>query len=102
VCLPAVAIATFLTDIQTLMKYFSSIFGFMLMFVIPCSLIYAYRSKFSTSHIDDGKLNKAILRNGLGLLVFAFIGIVTLGLIVYGFLMNKKSDYHCVENYLNN
>ena len=67
------------------------------MFVIPCSLVYNYRKKFFSSHIDEGKFNKAVLRSGLGLLSFAMIGVATLGLIIYGFFNNKKSDYHCVE-----
>jgi hypothetical protein len=102
VCLPAVAIATTLSDIQSLMKYFSSIFGFMLMFLIPCLLIYKYRNKFFFSHIEEGKFNKAIVRSKLGLAGFTLIGLVTLGLIIFGFFNNKKSDYHCVEEYFNN
>ena len=95
------AIATTLSDIQTLMKYFSSILGFALMYIIPCSLIYAYRKKFSISNIESGKLNRAILKSGLSLIIYSLIGLTTIGLIIYGFF-KKKSDYHCVENYINN
>jgi hypothetical protein len=102
VCLPAVAIATTLSDIQSLMKYFSSIFGFMLMFLIPCLLIYKYRNKLFFSHIEEGKFNKAIIKSKLGLAGFALIGFIIFGLIIFGFFKNKKSDYHCVEDYINN
>ena len=51
----------FNADIQQLMKYFSSIFGFIIMIIIPTSIIHASRNKLDKLNLRPGKLNKAFL-----------------------------------------
>jgi hypothetical protein len=83
-----------MSNIQQIMKYFSSILGLLLMLVVPCVLVFTYRKKYKKSQLENGKLNLSFLQGNKWLV---FLGILTLclfGLIVYGFVHND--DITCV------
>jgi hypothetical protein len=92
VCLPAIAVSLSLRDIQKIMKYLSSIFGFLLMFIVPTILVYAFRLKFKRCSIQEGKLNRSFLNKNYQLIVILAIGALTFGMVCYGFFIpnNKK------------
>jgi hypothetical protein len=74
------------------MKYFASCFGFLLMFIIPNGLIYAFRKKLALSGITHGKLNKSPLRHNYQIFVLVGLSILTYALIIYGyFYPNEKT-----------
>ncbi len=83
--LPSVAAAISLPDIQQLMKYFSSIFGFIIMIIIPISLIYASRKKLSKFNLKMGKLNRAFLNKNWQLIAISSLGVILFSMIIYGF-----------------
>lgn len=73
------------------MKYFSSIFGFCLMLIIPTLLIYFIRQKLSLSNITAGQLNKSIMSNKIGIFSVFIFSPVVLGMIIYGFFTKTKT-----------
>jgi hypothetical protein len=94
VCMPSVLIAMTLTNIQDIMKYFSSIFGFLLMLVIPNILVQAYRNKFEKTKQSPGGFNRSFVRNFWVMRMLEVIAVVVLGFIIYGFF--NKSAKTCV------
>jgi Na+/proline symporter len=90
---PSIAIALTLNNIQDIMKYFSSIFGFFLMLVLPVMLIYNYRHRMNLTNLPWGKLNRSFIKNTF-IPVLAVISVSVLGLIIYGFL--NKNSRKCV------
>lgn len=82
-------------DIQSLMKYFSSTFGFLLMIVIPIGLIYKYRNKINKSELKQGKLNRAFINKNYQLILLGLVGLGILTIIIIGFFHknNKKCVY---------
>jgi hypothetical protein len=83
--LPSVTAAICLPDIQQLMKYFSSIFGFIIMIIVPISLIFASRKKLAKFNLKMGKLNRAFLNKNWQLLTITSLGVVLFAMIIYGF-----------------
>ena len=93
--LPSLAVSLLMTNIQSLMKYFTSILGFMLMLIVPVLLIFNYRQKLKLSNIVPGKMNKSYLNN-YGLYGFIVLSIGILVTIVMNLL--KKNDKNCVAD----
>ena len=88
--LPSLTAALTLPDIQQLMKYFSSILGFIIMIIVPTILVFGFRKKFLKSKLEDGKLNKAFLRQNWQLASIACFGFVLFSFIIYGFINSNN------------
>ncbi len=88
VCLPALCIAFLLNNIQDIMKYFSSIFGFFLMLVIPNLLVVAYREKYKIFSLTGGKINQSFVQNRWVLRFLDLLAVSIFGMIIYGFFNN--------------
>lgn len=91
--LPSLALSLLLTNIQSLMKYFTSILGFMLMLIVPVLLIFNYRQKLKLSMIVPGNMNKSYLNN-YGLYGFIVLSVGILVTIVINLL--TRNDKDCV------
>jgi hypothetical protein len=89
VCIPAIVICLTLRNIQQVMKYITSIFGFLLMLVIPYFLILAFRKKFQKSNNIEGNLNKAFLRHSYQVYILFGVASGIFALIVFGFFNNN-------------
>lgn len=89
-CLPSLLAAILLEDIQELMKYFSSIFGFFILLVVPTVLVYGFRKKFQKMKMSPGKLNRSFLQHNESLVVIGGLGIAILSLIIYSFLYSDN------------
>lgn len=74
------------------MKYFSSTFGFLLMIVIPISLIYKYRMRFNSLDLKQGKLNKSFINKNYQLIILSIIGFALFSIIIVGFFNNNIKD----------
>ena len=88
--LPSVVAAICLPDIQQLMKYFSSIFGFIIMIIIPTSIIHASRNKLDKLNLRPGKLNKAFLNKKWQLIALSCFGVLLFSMIIYGFFNSEN------------
>ena len=88
--LPSYAAAILLPDIQQLMKYFSSIFGFIIMIIIPTILINGFRNKLAKSNLIIGDLNKSFLRSKWQLYAIAIFGVGLFSMIIYGFINSNN------------
>lgn len=99
VMIPCFVISIAFTDLQDVMKYFSSVSGFLLIIVIPVCLVIKFRNKFRESGVQPGKLNRSIFNK---LWQFVVIFVVSAGiasLIVYGmFNGTSKSCVYEDEN----
>lgn len=94
VCLPAICIAFLFQNIQDIMKYFSSILGFMLMLVIPNVLVSAFRAKYNRFSLTGGNINKSFIKNYWVMRILDFLAVSILVLIIYGFF--HKNTKKCV------
>lgn len=94
VAVPSVSLAIFMRNIQSLMKYFSSTFGFLLMIVIPVGLIYRFRNKINSMDLKQGNLNKSFVKKNYQLLVFCLIGLAIFSVIIVGFF--HQNSKNCV------
>jgi hypothetical protein len=92
--IPPIIIAITFTDIQQIMKYFSSILGFFLMIFFPCILIIYSRKNLYSKNSEPGELNKAYFTKNSFVYTIGSFGAVIAGLIVYGFLY--KDTKTCV------
>jgi len=88
--LPSLMAAMTLPDIQQLMKYFSSVFGFIIMIVVPTMLIFGFRNKFIKSNLDKGNLNKAFLGKNWHLVCIGIFGGFLFSFIIYGFFNSQN------------
>ena len=94
IAVPSILLAVYLRDIQSLMKYFSSTFGFLLIIVIPIALIYYYRIKINSTQIIQGNLNRSFVDKNYQLLILSILGVGIFLIIIYGFFnVNNK---HCI------
>ena len=93
-CLPAICIAFLFQNIQDIMKYFSSIFGFLLMLVIPNLLVSAFRAKYKRYSLTGGKLNRSFIKNYWVLRLLDVLAVSILVMIIYGFF--HKNTKRCV------
>ena len=92
IALPSVTLAIFMRNIQSLMKYFSSTFGFLLMLVIPIGLIYKYRLRIKSSDLTKGKLNKSFVDKNYQLLILSILGVAIFTFIVIGFFNSNSKN----------
>lgn len=74
------------------MKYFTSIFGFFLLIILPIVLIFKYRQRISVSDVTPGKLNKSIIQGNFLLYIMGFLGMGLFVIIVMNlFIKNNKT-----------
>ena len=99
VALPPIIVSLTLTDIQQIMKYFSSIFGFFLMIFFPCVLIIFSRKRMNEVNLDPGNINRSIFKNNSFVYVIFSAAAVIAGLIIYGFF--HKDTKTCVAQDIN-
>ena len=91
VALPPIAIGLSLQNIQSLMKYFSSILGFLLMLVVPVLVVERYRSLFHKRKYQFTDLNRSFLTNKYGTFFIIFMSVVIFSLIIFGFIKNTNN-----------
>ena len=81
-----------MNDIQKLMKYFSTIFGFFLMILFPCVLIVTTRNKVKFHKVTPGKINRSVFEKNSFVYLVCFIGGIISALITYGFFFNDNKN----------
>ena len=91
VALPPIAIGLSLQNIQSLMKYFSSILGFLLMLIVPLLVVNKYRSLFYKRKYEFKDLNRSFLKSKYGNIFIIFMSIVIFSLIIFGFVTNTNN-----------
>lgn len=91
VCAPPIILGLLLTNVQDLMKYFSSILGFLLMLPVPILVVSGYRFFYEKRQYIQGRLNISFLTGRSSIYIIAVIGTVIFSLIIYGFVLSKKS-----------
>lgn len=79
-------------DVQQLMKYFSSIFGFFLMILFPCVLMVYSRAKVTKHEVIPGTINRSIFDKNSYIYAVCSVGALISGLIIYGFFHNNTKD----------
>ena len=95
VALPPITIGLLLQNIQSLMKYFSSILGFLLMLIVPLLVVNRYRNLFYKRKYEFSDLNRSFLTNKYGNIFVIFMSVVIFSLIIFGFVKNTKNK-NCV------
>ena len=95
VALPPITIGLLLQNIQSLMKYFSSILGFLLMLIVPLLVVNRYRNLFYKRKYEFSNLNRSFLTNKYGNMFVIFMSVVIFSLIIFGFVKNTKNK-NCV------
>ena len=91
VALPPITIGLLLQNIQSLMKYFSSILGFLLMLIVPILVVTKYRSLFYKRKYEFTDLNRSFLKNKYGNIFVILMSVVIFSLIIYGFVKNTAN-----------
>ena len=97
VALPPITIGLLLQNIQSLMKYFSSILGFLLMLIVPLVVVTGYRNMFIKKKYNFSSLNRSFLKNRYGSWFIILMSIVIFGLIIFGFVRNMPNKT-CVND----
>ena len=96
VALPPITIGLLLQNIQSLMKYFSSILGFLLMLIVPVLVVNKYRNLFYKRKYEFTDLNRSFLKNKYGNIFIIFMSVVIFSLIIYGFI-KTTTNKTCVN-----
>ena len=91
VALPPITIGLLLQNIQSLMKYFSSILGFLLMLIVPILVVNKYRNLFYKRKYEFNDLNRSFLKNKYGNIFIIFMSVVIFSLIIFGFIKNTTN-----------
>jgi len=91
VALPPIAIGLMLQNIQSLMKYFSSILGFLLMLIVPVLVVNGYRSIFYKRKYKFSKLNRSFFKGKYGNSFIICMSFIVFGLIIFGFVKNTNN-----------
>ena len=91
VALPPITIGLLLQNIQSLMKYFSSILGFLLMLIVPILVVNKYRNLFYKRKYEFSDLNRSFLKNKYGNIFIIFMSVVIFSLIIFGFIKNTTN-----------
>ena len=91
VALPPITIGLLLQNIQSLMKYFSSILGFLLMLIVPVLVVNKYRNLFYKRKYEFSDLNRSFLKNKYGNMFVIFMSVVIFSLIIYGFVKTTEN-----------
>ena len=85
-----------MTNIQDIMKYFTSIFGFFLLIIVPLVLVYKYRQRLAISDVTPGILNKSWMNNNYSLLALGVFSVAMLVVIIINLL--TKNTKICVAD----
>ena len=96
VALPPITIGLLLQNIQSLMKYFSSILGFLLMLIVPLIVVNRYRNIFYEKKYEFTDLNRSFLKNNYGNRFIILMSVVIFSLIIYGFV-KTSGNKTCVN-----
>ena len=91
VALPPIAIGLMLQNIQSLMKYFSSILGFLLMLIVPVLVVNGYRNIFYKRKYKFSKLNRSFFKTKYGNIFIICMSVIIFGLIIFGFVKNTNN-----------
>ena len=91
VAIPPITIGLSLQNIQSLMKYFSSILGFMLMLIVPVLVVNGYRRIFYKRNYAFSQLNRSFLKNKYGNIFVITMAVIIFGMIIFGFVKNIKN-----------
>jgi len=91
VALPPIAIGLTLQNIQSLMKYFSSILGFLLMLIVPVLVVNGYRNIFYKRKYRFSKLNRSFFKTKYGNIFIICMSFIIFGLIIFGFVKNTNN-----------
>ena len=91
VALPPITIGLLLQNIQSLMKYFSSILGFLLMLIVPVLVVNKYRNLFYKRKYEFNDLNRSFLKNKYGNIFIIIMSVVIFSLIIYGFVKTTNN-----------
>ena len=98
VAIPPIIIGLTLKNIQSLMKYFSSILGFLIMLIVPAIVIGRYRWFFKKRKYDYGNLNQAFIKGTCGYVIIVILALGILSMIIYGFIKNIPAKTCVNEN----
>ena len=96
VAIPPIAIGLLLQNIQSLMKYFSSILGFMLMLIVPVLVVNGYRQLFYKRKYKFSNLNRSFFKGKFGNIFIICMSVIIFGLIIFGFIKNTNNK-SCVN-----
>lgn len=101
IAIPPIVIGLLLENVQDLMKYFSSILGFMLMVPVPIIVVSGYRFLFQRRNFQNGLLNMSFLKGTMSsIIIISVTGVIVFGLIIYGLILNKKNS-KCIFDKVN-
>ena len=96
VALPPLTIGLLLQNIQSLMKYFSSILGFLLMLIVPLLVVNQYRQIFYKRKYKFSDLNRSFLKGKYGNIFIICMSVIIFSLIIFGFIKNTNNK-KCVN-----
>jgi hypothetical protein len=96
VAIPPITIGLLLQNIQSLMKYFSSILGFMLMLIVPVLVVNGYRQLFYKRKYKFSNLNRSFFKGKFGNIFIICMSVIIFGLIIFGFIKNTNNK-SCVN-----
>jgi hypothetical protein len=88
VAIPPIIIGLTLKNIQSLMKYFSSILGFLIMLIVPVIVVGRYRWFFNKIDYTFGNLNQAFIKGFWGYIIISILALGIFSMIIYGFIKN--------------
>ena len=91
VAIPPITIGLLLQNIQSLMKYFSSILGFLLMLIVPILVVNGYRQSFYKRKYKFSNLNRSFLTGKYGNAFIIFMSVIIFSLIIFGFVKNSTN-----------
>ena len=91
VAIPPITIGLLLQNIQSLMKYFSSILGFLLMLIVPVIVVNGYRQNFYKRKYKFSDLNRSFLKNKYGNIFIICMSVIIFSLIIFGFVKNTNN-----------
>ena len=91
VAIPPITIGLLLQNIQSLMKYFSSILGFLLMLIVPILVVNGYRNIFYKRKYKFSKLNRSFFKTKYGNIFIICMSFIIFGLIIFGFAKNTNN-----------
>ena len=91
IAIPPITIGLLLQNIQSLMKYFSSILGFLLMLIVPILVVSKYRQMFKERGYRLSNLNRSFLKTKYGNAFIICMSFIIFGLIIYGFVKNTNN-----------
>ena len=91
IAIPPLTIGLLLQNIQSLMKYFSSILGFLLMLIVPILVVSKYRLLFKERGYYLSKLNRSFLKSKFEYPFIIIMSFIIFGFIIFGFIKNTNN-----------